>query len=51
MEAKLPFVAANQEAMANKQKEMDDMMKVMDSRQDVMGVDLKSVMELLKQKP
>ena len=41
-------IATNQEAMTIKQKEMDDRMKAMDARQDIMGADLKAVMELLK---
>lgn len=48
MEAKLAFVAANKEVIAIKQKKMDDRMKVMNSRQDTMGADLKAVWELLK---
>lgn len=51
MKIKLASVAANQEVMAKKQKEKDDRMKAMDVRQDVMGTNLKAILELLKQKP
>ena len=44
LEAKLDFVASNQEAMGNK-------MEVMSSRQDTMGASLRAVLELMKYKP
>lgn len=47
MEAKLASIDVNQEAMAIQQQEMNDRMKVMDVRQDIMGADLKAVLELL----
>ena len=51
MEAKLASVTANQEAMGNKQRDMDDKMNVMYVRQDDLSVDLKVVLELLKKNP
>lgn len=51
IEAEMVFVASNQEAMGNKQREMDDKMKVRSIRQNDMGVNLKVVLELLQKKP
>lgn len=51
LEAKMASVNAYQEAIGNNQRDMDDNMKSMSSRQDDMGDDLKTVIELLKKKP
>lgn len=48
LEAKLASVVVTQQAMAIKQAKMDERMKSMDARQDIMGASLKVIMDLLK---
>lgn len=48
LEAKLTSFAAIEQAMAIKQAEMNDMMKAMTSKKDIMGANLKVVLDLLK---
>lgn len=48
LEAKLTSVAATQQVMVIKQSEMDERIKSINARQDIMGTDLKVVLDLLK---
>lgn len=48
LEAKLTSVAATQQVMVIKQSKMDERIKSINVRQDITGVDLKVVPDLLK---
>lgn len=48
MEENLAYVSATQQAMAVKKIEMDNRMKSMDYRQDIMGAYLRVILDLLK---
>lgn len=47
MEKNLSSVTATKQAMVVKQIEMDNKMRFMDARQDIMGADLRAILELL----
>ena len=48
LEAKLASITTVQQAMVIKQAEMDERMKAMNARQDIIVADLKVIMDLLK---
>lgn len=48
MEKNLVSVVATQQAMVFKKTEIDERMRSMDARQDIMGADLIAILDLLK---